>query len=102
MNKSILALSVVAAFAAFAPSAQAGSYYDGYYSGSSSRTLCEDEDGDLVRCKTYKSALPSIPGVPGSLQRTVEGLLGVAPARTRGCRVWSRSEGDWVRVPCDD
>jgi hypothetical protein len=101
MNKSILALSVVAAFAAFAPSAQAG-WYDGYYGRSSSRTWCEDEDGDLVRCKKYKSVLPSIPGVPGSLQRTVEGLLGVSPSRKRGCRVWSRSEGDWVRVPCDD
>jgi hypothetical protein len=98
----LLALTVVAAFTAFAPSAQAGSYYDRYYSGSSNRTWCYDEDGDLVRCKTYKRVLPSIPGVPGSLQRTVEGLLGVAPARTGGCKRWSRSQEDWVRVPCND
>ncbi len=102
MNKSILALTVVAAFAAFTPSAQAGGYFDGYYSGYSSRNLCENEDGDLVRCRTYKSVLPSIPGVPGYLQRKVEGLLGLEPVRTGGCRRWSRSEGDWVRVPCDD
>ena len=104
MNKSILTLTVLAGFAAFAPSAQAGGYY-GYgssYSGSS-RVWCVDEDGDPVRCRTYsKSTLPSIPGVPGGVQRTVEGLLGVAPARRGGCWKWSRSEEEWYRVPCND
>ena len=63
-------------FAAFAPSAQAG-WYDSYYSSGSYR--CYDEDGDRVPCRTYNKVLPSIPGVPGYLQRHVEGVLGVAP-----------------------
>jgi hypothetical protein len=98
MNKSIIALTVLAGFAAFAPSAQAGGYGGYYYSGSSSR-WCEDEDGDLVRCRTYKRVLPSIPGVPSYVQRRVEGLLGV---RSGGCRRWSSYHEEWVRVPCDD
>jgi hypothetical protein len=101
MNKSILALTVLAGFAAFAPSAQAGDYYGygNYYSGS---RRCVDDDGDLVRCRSYRSNLPSIPGVPGGVQRTVENLLGVAPARRSGCWKYSRSWGEWYRVSCDD
>jgi hypothetical protein len=95
MNKTILALSVVAAFAALAPSAQAG-WYDSYYSSGSYR--CYDADGDRVPCRTYNKVLPSIPGVPGYLQRHVEGVLGVAPSR--GCRRWSSYREEWVRVPC--
>lgn len=106
MNKSILALTLVAAFASFAPAAQAGGWYGSYYGygSSSNRTWCQDEDGDYVRCrKSYNnSVLPSIPGLPGSLQRKVENLLGVAPARTGGCKRWSNSREAWVRVPCND
>jgi hypothetical protein len=104
MNKSILALTVVASFAAFAPAAQAGSWYGSYYGygSSSNRTWCVDEDGDYYRCrKVYNNnnLLPSIPGIPGSLQRKAEDLLGLK--RTGGCKRWSNSREAWVRTSCD-
>lgn len=107
MNKSILALTVVASFAAFAPAAQAGSWYGSYYgysgySGNSNRTWCQDDYGDYYRCrKVYNSnnVLPSIPGVPGSLQRKMENLLGMSSGG--GCKRWSNSRQMWVRTSCD-
>jgi hypothetical protein len=105
MNKSILALTVAASFAAFAPSAQAGSWYGSYYghggSSYSSRTWCVNEDGEYFRCRrVYKdSALPSIPGLPGSVQRKMENLLGISGGG--GCRRWSNWRQAWVRTSCD-
>lgn len=105
MNKSILALTVVASFAAFAPAAQAGSWYGGYYGygNHSSRTWCQDEYGDYYRCRRVynnNNLLPSIPGVPGSVQRSVEKLLGVQGSGG-GCKRWSNSRQAWVRTSCD-
>ena len=119
MNKSFLALTLIAAIGSFAPAAHAG-------------LLCEDDDGEIEICTKripYTSLLRrAIPGVPSGVGRlrdddddddapalvrraipkAVGGDVPVieksarVPGIARMCKKYFPAIGETLPIPCDD